>query len=236
MIYGETYNASIYPSKIWNPLKLIFSEPNVTLLNLISYFKNHLLGICKSSHHSFNIPMLSIPCHEPYSSLSFWLFGECPFLEKWQLANKFSDSKVGCDGNTLLPAKKELKNSLFFFLIKNVLPKNFATFSNVFKAKESPRVTFECRKRVSQPEFYRPGFTDKYDHVISWNKDFVSQVNWLRKKTSGFSTFRFLLISRNDLWIMKNCARAKVEIKLFWHTRHPMINESRDLVGDIPSP
>ena len=155
MIYGETYNASIYPSKIWNPLKLIFSEPNVTLLNLISYFKNHLLGICKSSNQSFNIPMLIIPCHEPYSSLSFWLFGECPFLEKWQLANKFSDSKVGCDGNTLLPAKKELKNSpfFFFFLIKNVLPKNFATFSNVFKAKESPRVTFECRKRVSQPEF-----------------------------------------------------------------------------------
>ena len=35
---------------------------------------------------------------------------------------------------------------------------------------------------------------------------------------------------------MKNCARAKVEIKLFWHTRHPMINESRNLVGEIPSP
>ena len=134
MIYGETYNASIYPSKIWNPLKLIFSEPNVTLLNLISYFKNHLLGICKSSHHSFNIPMLIISCHEPYSSLSFWLFGECPFLEKWQLANKFSDSKVGCDGNTLLPAKKELKNSLFFFFFKSKMYflktlQHLATFS-----------------------------------------------------------------------------------------------------------
>ena len=120
MIYGETYNASIYASKIWNPLKLIFSEPNVTLLNLISYFKNHLLRIRKPSHHSFNIRMLIILCHEPYLSLSFWLFGECPFYEKWLLANKFSVSKVGCDGNTLLSAKKELKNSLFFFLIKNL--------------------------------------------------------------------------------------------------------------------
>ena len=36
-------------------------------------------------------------------------------MEKWQSANKFSDSKVDCDGNTLLPAKKELKISLFFF-------------------------------------------------------------------------------------------------------------------------
>ena len=35
------------------------------------------------------------------------------FLEKWQLANKFSASKVECDGNTLLSAKKELKFSLF---------------------------------------------------------------------------------------------------------------------------
>ena len=54
-------------------LKLIFSEPNITLLNLISHFKNHLLGIGKWIHHSFNIQMemLIISCHEPYSSLSF---------------------------------------------------------------------------------------------------------------------------------------------------------------------
>ena len=60
-------------------VEINISEPNITLLNLISHFKNHLLGIGKSSHHSFNIRMLIISCHEPYSSLSFWLFGECPF-------------------------------------------------------------------------------------------------------------------------------------------------------------
>ena len=38
MIYDETYNAS----KIWNPLKLIITEPDITLLNLISRFKNYL--------------------------------------------------------------------------------------------------------------------------------------------------------------------------------------------------
>ena len=32
----------IYASKIWNPLKLIFTKPNITLLNLISRFKNYL--------------------------------------------------------------------------------------------------------------------------------------------------------------------------------------------------
>ena len=29
------------------------------------------------------------------------------FLEKWQLANKFSASKVDCDGNIHLSAKKK---------------------------------------------------------------------------------------------------------------------------------
>ena len=36
------------------------------------------------------------------------------FLEKWQLANEFSVSKVNWDANKLLSAKKELKISLFF--------------------------------------------------------------------------------------------------------------------------
>ena len=60
-------------------VEIKISEPNITSLNLISHFKNHLLEIGKLSHHSFNIRMLIISCHEPYSSLSFWLFGECPF-------------------------------------------------------------------------------------------------------------------------------------------------------------
>ena len=52
-------------------IEINISEPNIMLLNLTSNFKNHLLGIGKSSHHSFNIRMLIISCHEPYSSLSF---------------------------------------------------------------------------------------------------------------------------------------------------------------------
>ena len=53
---------------IWYPSKLIFSEPNITLLNLISHFKNHLLAIDKSNHHSFNIRMLIISCCELYDN------------------------------------------------------------------------------------------------------------------------------------------------------------------------
>ena len=163
-------------------------------------------------------------------------------MEKWQLANKFSDSKVGCDGNTLLPAKKELKNSLFFFffLIKNVLPKNFATFSNVFKAKESPRVTFECRKRVSQPEFIDQDL--QINMIMSYLeiKILFHKLTDFEKKLVAFPLLDSCLSAEMRIvrfrGIVKNCALAKVEIKLFWHTRHPMINESRDLVGDIPSP
>ena len=88
--------------------------------------------------------MLIISCHEPYSSVSFWLFGECPFE-----ANEFSVSKVNCDGDTLLSTKKELKISLFF---KN----QQCTCLNLWT-----------------------GSIDKHDHVISWNKDVLSQVSWL---------------------------------------------------------
>ena len=64
---------------IWYPSKLIFSAPNIKLLNLILHFKNHFLGIAKSNHHSFSIRMLIKSCHEAFSSLSYLLFGECPF-------------------------------------------------------------------------------------------------------------------------------------------------------------
>ena len=37
-------------------VEINISEPNITLLNLISHFKNHHLGIGKSSHRRFNIP------------------------------------------------------------------------------------------------------------------------------------------------------------------------------------
>ena len=45
----------------------------------MSHFKNYILAIGKSSHHSFNMPMLIISYYEPYSSLSFWLFEKSHF-------------------------------------------------------------------------------------------------------------------------------------------------------------
>ena len=42
-------------------------------------------------------------------------------MEKWQLANKFSDSKVDCDSNTLLLAKKIWKFDYFFKTKKTTL-------------------------------------------------------------------------------------------------------------------
>ena len=36
------------------------------------------------------------------------------FLEKWQLANKFSASKVDCDGKTLLSGKEIEVFTIFF--------------------------------------------------------------------------------------------------------------------------
>ena len=98
--------------KICNPLKLMFSEPNITLLNLISHFKNHLLEIGKSSHqfqHTNADHIMSWALLEP----EFLIIWRMSFLEKLQLANRFSASKVDCDGNTLLTAKQELKISLF---------------------------------------------------------------------------------------------------------------------------
>ena len=42
-VQGYSYKLQcIYPSKIWNPLKLIFTEPNIKLLNLISHFKSYI--------------------------------------------------------------------------------------------------------------------------------------------------------------------------------------------------
>ena len=48
----------------------------------------------------------------------FLIIWRISFLEKWQLADKFSVSKFDCDGNTLLFAKKELKIS---HLLKTLL-------------------------------------------------------------------------------------------------------------------
>ena len=58
---------------------------------------------------------------------------------KWELANKFSVSKVDCDSNILLSACKELKISLFeekttMYLLKNSSCQ-LNIVSNTFKAK-----------------------------------------------------------------------------------------------------
>ena len=88
--------------------------------------------------------MLIISCHEPYSSVSFWLFGECPFE-----TNEFSVSKVNCGGDTLLSTKKRVED---FTIFKN----QQCTYLNLWTRS-----------------------IDKNDHVISWNKDLLSQVSWL---------------------------------------------------------
>ena len=50
-----------------------------------------------------------------------------------------------------------------------------------------------------------PGFIDKNDHIISWNKDVLSEVSWLEKEQNS-RLFHFLIsadISRNDSWFVK---------------------------------
>ena len=122
MIYDEICNASM--NQRFSTLKLIFFEPNVTLLNLISHFKIHLLGIGKSNHHNFNIRMLIISCHEPYSSLSFWLFGECPFWKNNNWLTNFQLVKLIVMIIHLCPKKKSWR---FHFKkkVNNVLVKSF---------------------------------------------------------------------------------------------------------------
>ena len=43
----------------------------------------------------------------------FLIIWRMSFLEKWQLANKLSISKVDCDGNTLLSTKKRVADLTF---------------------------------------------------------------------------------------------------------------------------
>ena len=92
--------------------------------------------------------MLIISCHEPYSSLSFWLFGECP---SWKNDNNLTN----------------------FLLVKPIV-------------KRIPLRDFWAYKKGQSARIYRLGFIGKHDHVISWNKDLLSQVSWLGKKTFHF--------------------------------------------------
>ena len=62
-------------------------------------------------------------------------------------------------------------------------------------------------------------------------KIFFHKLIDFEKKLVTFPLFNSCLyISRNDPWIVKKCALAKVE------SRDHMINESRDSVGEIISP
>ena len=109
--------------------------------------------------------MLIISCHEPYFSLSFWLFGGCPFWKNKNYLKKFCLVKL---------------------IVKRITSCDFWAY------KQPGRI-------------YRPGFIDKHDHVICWNKDRLSQVSWLGKKTTDFSTFNSCLYITemiSELWNM----------------------------------
>ena len=123
--------------------------------------KYHVLKIISRDWHielpqSFNIRMLikSWPWAFQSGLLIIWRMS---FLEKWQWANRFFLSQVNCYGITHFSAQKELKISLFFLNQQCTCQKlcscKLDIVSNILKSKESPRVTLERSKRVSQPEF-----------------------------------------------------------------------------------
>ena len=89
------------------------------------------------------------------------------------------------------PQKESWKFHYFlkinYVLVKNLCFCKLNIVSNILKSKESPRMSFEHKKGQSDI-IYRPEFIDKKDHVILWNKDVLSEVSWLEKKTSDFST------------------------------------------------
>ena len=83
---------------------------------------------------------------------------------------------------------------------------------------------------------YRPGFIDKYDHVTSWNKDLLSQVTWLGKKTGDF--FHFLIPAYISVKMISEswmCPSEGGDKAFIYISRDHMINESCDSVGEIPS-
>ena len=92
-------------------------------------------------------------------SFPFWVadYLENVLFGKIQLANRFFLSQVNCDGITLFFAQKELKISLFSLkqqcTCQKICSCKLDIVSNILKSKESPRVTFERTKRVSQPKF-----------------------------------------------------------------------------------
>ena len=121
MTYDETYN----------PWWFIMYKDLKSVENNIYWTRYHVLkslGIGKSSHNK-TLTQECWSCHDqkPYSSQGFWLFRECPFWKKRQLANELSVSKVNCDGNTLSPVRKKRVDdfTIFFksamYLLKSLI-------------------------------------------------------------------------------------------------------------------
>ena len=107
----------------------------------------------------------------------FLIIWRMSYLEKWQLVNEFSVSRVNCGGNTLLLQKK-VKDFTLFFEINKALVKNFA-FVNwillaIFWNQMNTLAWLFSLQKGQSARIYRPGFKDKNDHVISWNKDLLS--------------------------------------------------------------
>lgn len=107
----------------------------------------------------------------------FLIIWRMSYLEKWQLVNEFSVSRVNCGGNTLLLQKK-VKDFTLFFEINKALVKNFAFVNWILLAtfwnQMNTLAWFLSLQKGQSARIYRPGFKDKNDHVISWNKDLLS--------------------------------------------------------------
>ena len=107
----------------------------------------------------------------------FLIIWRMSYLEKWQLVNEFSVSRVNCGGNTLLLQKK-VKDFTLFFEINKALVKNFAFVNWILLAtfwnQMNTLAWLLSLQKGQSARIYRPGFKDKNDHVISWNKDLLS--------------------------------------------------------------
>ena len=121
----------------------------------------------------------------------FLIIWRMSFLEKWQLSNFFV-SKINCDSNTHLSAKKSWRFHYFLkstmYLLKLCYYK-LNILSNILKPKESPRMTSERKKRVSQPEFTDQVLQIKMVMSFLEIKILFHKYVDLKKKISDFFTF-----------------------------------------------
>lgn len=116
IVFGSLFIAFLW---IGSKLALFLSSGNLL-------FRRNILKIISNwqikSTQCLNTKMLILPWPWALFESGFLIIWKTFFLEQWQLTNKFSVRKVNCDGNTLLPAKRELT---LFFKTNKVLAKNF---------------------------------------------------------------------------------------------------------------